>query len=123
MITPLQYECLNVLHARGQDEWTSEEVLKHINEVRSDHPDKLTIRRVTDALSYLIDDEKVTRRQLPRNDKGHFGGYKYRIAPETYTKPNYHDAWESIITTWPYPLIALVVPLVIGLFDIINWIF
>lgn len=116
---------MNVFHAEvlnsvtsHQYDWSPAEILTHINETRKDHPDRPTIRKVQRALLALHELDKVVRTRQSKHDC-----YRYRIAPATYSAPNYSDAWESIITTWPYPLVLLVVPLLMGFFDIVNWIF
>lgn len=122
----LHCEIINVLCARGKDEWTVEDVFAHINELRGDHSDPLTHRKVREALKALHDLNKVTRVRAPRNALGAYGKFKYSMAVPERIGPNLDDAWRTFKVSfflWPYEVVAPVVIIMgFGVYSIINWI-
>ncbi len=61
-MTPLQCEVFNVVSIRSK-EWTAESVLKHMESMRTDSEIVTTIRQVQEALKFLFESGKATRKR------------------------------------------------------------
>ncbi len=61
-MTPLQLETLNVITFRHKS-WTAESVLNHMESMRTDSEIITTIRQVQEALKFLFESGKATRKR------------------------------------------------------------
>lgn len=125
-----QAEVLNSITSHQYD-WSPAEILAHIIRMRTDFPDKPTIRMVQRALLALHELDKVTRDRTSKQSP-----YRYRMAiPKMLTYSEAIAGLKEVIPIWPPTLIGQMFILfglgvlysVVGVLDltidIIKWIF
>jgi hypothetical protein len=120
-----QAEVLNTLTTHRYD-WSPAEILIEINQKRTDHPDKPTIRKVQRALLALHELDKVVRVRLSMYEP-----YRYRMAnPKRLTFSEAMHDLKEVIPLWPGALFGvsfIVVGLgslyfLKGILDMLIWI-